>query len=119
MYGIAYHRVGWIDISKLLAKVPIIGNSIYVKILVLPSDKENKLFSKDKLKAIGLLEPLGNNVQAASTSKPSPSPTPQTASNKKENFINLSPSQSPTKKDPPKKEEVSKKPYIPGSETPE
>lgn len=56
-----------------------------MKILVLPSDKENKLFSKDKLKAIGLLEPLGNNIQttSTSTSKPAASPISQKTSGKK------------------------------------
>lgn len=39
-------RIGWIDISNLLAKVPIINGNIYVKILTIPSDKENKLFNK-------------------------------------------------------------------------
>lgn len=38
--------IGWIDISNLLAKVPIINNSIFVKILKLPGDRENKLFNK-------------------------------------------------------------------------
>lgn len=58
-----------------------------MKILVLPSDRENKLFSKDKLKAIGLLEPLGNNIQTTSTStsnsKPAASPISQKTSGKK------------------------------------
>ena len=30
--------IGWIDISNLLAKVPIINNTIFVKILTLPHD---------------------------------------------------------------------------------
>jgi hypothetical protein len=31
-------RIGWIDISNLLSKVPLISNNIFVKILVLPGD---------------------------------------------------------------------------------
>ena len=77
------HRVGWIDISKLLAKVPIIGNSIYVKILVLPSDNDNKLFNKEKLKAIGLIEPLGSNIPTTPAPRPAPNPNPKSTPNKK------------------------------------
>lgn len=32
-----------------------------MKILQLPGDRENKLFNKEKLKAIGLLDPKGNS----------------------------------------------------------
>jgi hypothetical protein len=48
-------RIGWIDISNLSAKIPMINNSIFIKILKLPGDKENKIFNKQKLAAIGLI----------------------------------------------------------------
>lgn len=41
--------------------MPIVGGNIYVKVLRLPGDQENKLFNKEKLKAIGLLDPKGNS----------------------------------------------------------
>ena len=59
MYTFSYFRIGWIDISNLLAKVPIINNAIFVKILKLKEHKHNKLFSVDKLKAVGLVDPVG------------------------------------------------------------
>jgi hypothetical protein len=55
MYCIHYYSTGWIDISNLSAKVPQINNSIFVKILKLPGDQSNKLFNKQKLTAIGLI----------------------------------------------------------------
>jgi hypothetical protein len=33
-----FYRVGWIDISNLLSKVPLISGNIFVKILQLPGD---------------------------------------------------------------------------------
>lgn len=52
---------GWIDISNLLSKVPMIGNNIYVKILKIPSDNDNKLFTREKLTNIGIIDPFEQN----------------------------------------------------------
>lgn len=38
----------------------MVGNNVFVKVLELPSDGENKLFNKEKLKAIGLIDPRGS-----------------------------------------------------------
>jgi hypothetical protein len=43
------------DFSNLSAKVPQINNSISVNILKLPGDQSNKLFNKQKLSAISLI----------------------------------------------------------------
>lgn len=61
----------------------MIGNAIYVKVLVLPSDKENKLFNKDKLKAIGLLEPTGKATSSPTKSTPQKQSTQASQSQKK------------------------------------
>lgn len=45
-FGLLIFRVGWIDINNLVAKVPLVGGSIYVKILKVKSNNYNKLFNK-------------------------------------------------------------------------
>lgn len=39
------HSIGWIDINNLMAKVPHVAGSIYVKILKVKSNVHNKLFN--------------------------------------------------------------------------
>ena len=37
----------------------MIDNNVFVKILQIPGDEDNKLFNREKLKAIGLIDPKG------------------------------------------------------------
>jgi len=48
------HSAGWIDINNLAAKVPLVGGSIYVKILKVKSNAHNKMFNIEKLAKVGL-----------------------------------------------------------------
>lgn len=76
------NRVGWIDISNLLAKVPMIGNSIFVKILKIEDDRHNKLFCRDKLRAVGLIDP-----KAPKTNPPSKQTSVNGEKKRQENFL--------------------------------
>lgn len=44
----------------------MIGTNIYVKILEIPEEKYNKIFTKEKLKSIGLLDPTGKEAKVQS-----------------------------------------------------
>lgn len=48
-------RVGWIDINNLMAKVPLVGGSIYVKVLKVKSNSLNRMFNIEKLAKVGIL----------------------------------------------------------------
>jgi hypothetical protein len=48
-------RVGWIDINNLMAKVPLVGGSVYVKILKVKANGYNKLFNREKLAKVGII----------------------------------------------------------------
>ena len=87
-------RIGWIDISNLLAKVPIVNNNIFVKILQLPHDDHNKLFNKDKLTAIGLIDPRNgvSNNNNNSNGHPKPPPKIPVQTTNTNNNINNQPS---------------------------
>jgi hypothetical protein len=50
----SYLRAGWIDINNLTAKVPLVGSSVYVKILKVKSNAHNKMFNLEKLARVGL-----------------------------------------------------------------
>jgi hypothetical protein len=68
MYFYSLLSIGWIDIHNLMAKVPMIAGSIYVKILKVKSNAHNKLFNVDKLAKVGLLNsgpkaPANNSSQ--------------------------------------------------------
>ena len=55
-------RVGWIDINNLMAKVPLVGGSVYVKILKVKSNGYNKLFNREKLAKVGIIGGRVNGV---------------------------------------------------------
>jgi hypothetical protein len=80
MYDDDNDSVGWIDISNLSAKVPLINNTIFVKILRIPDDQHNKLFNRQKLKAIGMFDSqhLHSSNSVGSLPKPSTVATPKT-----------------------------------------
>ncbi len=52
-------RAGWIDINNLIAKVPLVAGSVYVKILKVKSNAYNKMFNLEKLARVGLGNPNG------------------------------------------------------------
>ena len=58
--------------------MPIVNNNIFVKILQIPQDDHNKLFNKDKLTAIGLIDPKNgvniNNNNNINNGQPKPPP---------------------------------------------
>jgi len=62
MYCFYHERIGWIDINNLMAKVPLVGESIYVKILKVKSNAHNKLFNINKLAKVGLFKDLSDNI---------------------------------------------------------
>jgi hypothetical protein len=45
-------RMAWIDISNYNAKVPLVNNAVYIKILELPNEGLSKIYNKAKLQAV-------------------------------------------------------------------
>ena len=48
-------RTAWLDINNLGVKAPVVNNAIYVKILELKHNSQNKLFHADKLKKADII----------------------------------------------------------------
>lgn len=59
--------------------MPIVNNNIFVKILQLPHDDHNKLFNKEKLTAIGLIDPKNgvHNYNNNNNNNGQPKPPPK------------------------------------------
>lgn len=61
--------------------MPIVNNNIFVKILQLPHDDHNKLFNKEKLTAIGLIDPKNGLNTNNNNSNGQPKPAPKISVN--------------------------------------